>query len=150
MSLFKNNVRHFLTFLHETKLDYSLIIILIILIAGALSFFIVESGQNDNVDSVDDGFWYVLETITTVGYGDVYPTTETGRAIGVLMMFVGIGFMGIITGAFASVLIKGQSKNDNEDLEKRLESMEKQISTDFDDIRSEISEIKSILKNKKN
>lgn len=151
LALFKGNIRHLLTFLHETKLDYSLVVIIVILVAGALSFFIVESGHNINVDSVDDGFWYVLETITTVGYGDVHPITETGRIIGIIMMFVGISFMGIITGAFASVLIKGQkSKDDDENLEKRLESIENQMSNNFKDMQTEIEELKTIIKNKKN
>lgn len=150
LSLFKNNIRHFLTFLHETKLDYSLILILVILMAGAISFFILESGHNGNVNSIDDGFWFVLTTITTVGYGDVYPTTEMGRVIGVIMMFAGIGFMAIITAALASLLIKEQRpKNDNENLEKRLESMEKQISNNFKNMQSEINELKTIIKNKK-
>lgn len=149
LSLFKSDIRHLLKFLHETKLDYSLLLIAVILIAGAASFFILESGHNNSVNSLDDGFWFVLTTITTVGYGDVYPSTETGRAIAVVMMFVGVGFMAIVTAAFASILIKGQSTNDNENLERRLESMEKQISTNFQDMQSEINELKNLIKNKK-
>lgn len=149
LSLFKNNIRHFLAFLHETKLDYSLLLVIIILIAGSISFFIVETGHNSSVDSVDDGFWYVLTTITTVGYGDVSPKTDTGRAIGVVMMFAGIGFMGLITGALASALIKQQEDKNDENIKKRLDSMEKQITGNLKDMQSEINELKTLIKNKK-
>jgi voltage-gated potassium channel len=51
-------------------------------------------------------------TITTVGYGDRYPTTGGGRAVGVLTMLVGIGLFGVLTSVMASKFLEPQGKPD--------------------------------------
>jgi hypothetical protein len=48
-----------------------------------------------------DGFWWSVTTMTTVGYGDIYPHTTAGRLVAIFMMPVGIGFIALLTGAFA-------------------------------------------------
>jgi voltage-gated potassium channel Kch len=47
--------------------------------------------QDANITNLDDAFWWAIVTITTVGYGKFFPLTFVGRAIGVLVMFSGIG-----------------------------------------------------------
>ena len=53
-----------------------------------------------------DALWWAVTTVTTVGYGDVYPITTAGRYVGVLTMFVGISVAGSLTAAMASLLIR--------------------------------------------
>ncbi|MDP9416853.1 MAG: potassium channel family protein [Actinomycetota bacterium] len=55
-----------------------------------------------NIVSFPDAMWWSLTTITTVGYGDRYPTTGEGRIVAVMLMLVGIGLLGVITAALAS------------------------------------------------
>ena len=50
-----------------------------------------------NFHSLGDGLWWALETITTVGYGDVVPSSGTGRVIGAIVMVSGIAFLTVIT-----------------------------------------------------
>jgi voltage-gated potassium channel len=50
--------------------------------------------------------WWSITTVTTVGYGDVYPVTNTGRVIAVLLMIGGIGLVGVITASLASWIIE--------------------------------------------
>ncbi len=50
-----------------------------------------------------DAFWWAIVTMTTVGYGDLAPVTPFGRVVASLLMLTGIGLIGVITGAYASL-----------------------------------------------
>lgn len=52
------------------------------------------------------GLWWSLQTVTTVGYGDVVPTSTDGRLIGAIVMLTGIGFLTVITAAVTAALIE--------------------------------------------
>jgi voltage-gated potassium channel len=73
-----------------------------VLIGGA-AFAAVEQGQ---ALSVWDGIWWALTTVTTVGYGDLSPETDGGRAIGAAVMLVGIGFVALLTAFVADRFIR--------------------------------------------
>ena len=55
--------------------------------------------------SLSNGFWWSIVTLTTVGYGDISPTTLGGRIIATMMMFLGIGLLGLFSATLASVLV---------------------------------------------
>jgi voltage-gated potassium channel len=57
------------------------------------------------INSFGKALWWSTTTVTTVGYGDVYPVTNTGRAIAVLLMIGGISLVGVVTAALASWII---------------------------------------------
>jgi voltage-gated potassium channel Kch len=81
-------------------------IMLLILEFGGLTMLAVESKSPDaNITTASDAVWYVYVTITTVGYGDQYPVTNTGRIIGVLIMTVGVGLFGTITAFLANAFV---------------------------------------------
>jgi len=81
-------------------------IMLLILEFGGLTMLAVESKSPDaNITTASDAVWYVYVTITTVGYGDQYPVTNTGRIIGVLIMTVGVGLFGTITAFLANTFV---------------------------------------------
>lgn len=58
-------------------------------------FLITAQADRDGFESIPSTFWFVLATLTTVGYGDVYPLTVTGQVIGVICMFCGILVIGL-------------------------------------------------------
>jgi voltage-gated potassium channel len=61
------------------------------IIFGTVGTYSAESGSKDvNTTSLDDAFWYAIESITTVAYGVFYPTTALGRVISSLLMFPAI------------------------------------------------------------
>ena len=68
-----------------------------------------------NIKNFGDGLWWAITTVTTVGYGDRYPTTTEGRFLAVLLMFVGISLVGVITASVAAWFVK-MSANDAEKL----------------------------------
>ncbi|WP_084632809.1 potassium channel family protein [Planococcus plakortidis] len=49
-----------------------------------------------------DVIWWAIVTITTVGYGDIYPETGVGRLLAAILMFVGIGIIGTFTSAISA------------------------------------------------
>jgi voltage-gated potassium channel len=55
--------------------------------------------------TLGDGLWWSLQTVTTVGYGDVVPSSGTGRVIGAFVMISGIAFLTVITAAVTAALI---------------------------------------------
>jgi voltage-gated potassium channel len=58
------------------------------------------------INSFGKALWWSITTVTTVGYGDVYPVTNTGRVIAVLLMIGGISLVGVVTASLASWIIE--------------------------------------------
>jgi len=58
------------------------------------------------IESIGDGFWWAITTLTTVGYGDIYPTTTEGRFIAVGLMISGICVLGFISATVAAWFVK--------------------------------------------
>jgi voltage-gated potassium channel len=64
------------------------------------------------INSFGKALWWSITTVTTVGYGDVYPVTNTGRVIAVLLMIGGISLVGVVTAALASWIIERVSEEE--------------------------------------
>ncbi len=70
---------------------------------GAIVMRIVDP---DNFPSLGLAIWWALQTVTTVGYGDVVPTTGVGQVIGGIEMVVGISFIAFLTAGVTSIVIQ--------------------------------------------
>ena len=74
---------------------------------AAVQITITERGvEGSNIKNFSDGLWWAVTTVTTVGYGDRFPTTSTGRVLAVCLMLVGISLMGVITASVAAWFVK--------------------------------------------
>ena len=70
--------------------------------------------EGSNIKTFSDGLWWAVTTVTTVGYGDRFPTTTEGRILAVMLMLVGISLVGVITASVASWFVRlsqEESKN---------------------------------------
>ena len=151
-------------FVSKSKLVYGFAFFVVVLLVCSVGFFLLEDGVNPEVTTYEDSLWYVIQTITTVGYGDVVPITQWGRLIGVIAMISAIGISSLLTAATTSSLMDklredreklAQSSVDHtKKLDKRVQDMEskmakeenvKEIEADLNEIKSEINEIKDLL-----
>lgn len=73
--------------------------------SAILMYYIERNAQPETFSNIGQGFWWAIETFTTVGYGDIYPVTPLGKILGSLMSLVGIGMIAIPTGLISSSFI---------------------------------------------
>ena len=73
----------------------------IVLVGGLVIWFF----DRQEYEHLGEAFWYTLQTITTVGYGDVTPTEPIGRFVGATIMLLGIAFLSILTATITSSFI---------------------------------------------
>ncbi len=81
---------------------------------AGIEITLAERGQpGATIQNVGDGFWWAITTLTTVGYGDIYPTTTEGRLIAVGLMVSGICVLGVISATVAAWFVR-MTQNDSE------------------------------------
>ncbi len=74
---------------------------------GGVSIYLIEAKQNPSIESVLDGIWWALVTITTVGFGDITPVTLLGRIVGGVLMVAGMFTLALFAGIVSSSLVSG-------------------------------------------
>jgi hypothetical protein len=86
---------------------------ILVLEFGSLAILRAEEiNPEANIKTASDAIWYTLVTISTVGYGDRYPTTGPGRIIGALIIIIGVGIFGTFTGYLANLFLSPQKKEE--------------------------------------
>lgn len=81
-------------------------LVLCVIEFGSLGVLSAESSSPDaNITTASDAIWWAYVTITTVGYGDQYPVTITGRIVGILVMTAGVGLFGTLSGFLANLFL---------------------------------------------
>jgi voltage-gated potassium channel len=80
--------------------------VVVIILAGLAMFDAERDAPKGNIKTLADALWWAATTVTTVGYGDRYPTTATGRLIAVVLMVVGIALLGVVTAAIAAWFVQ--------------------------------------------
>ena len=89
----------------ELVMFFAMTLIMIYLAAAGIYFF-ENSAQPEAFSSIFDSLWWAIVTLTTVGYGDIYPITAGGKIFTFIVLIIGLGIVAIPTGLFASALTK--------------------------------------------
>jgi voltage-gated potassium channel Kch len=102
----RNMARTFWEERAQSALLAVLLFIIMLLQFGSMAMvWAEEDASGANITTGGDAVWWAYVTITTVGYGDQFPVTATGRIIGVLVMTGGVALFGVLTGFLANVFL---------------------------------------------
>lgn len=104
----------------KSQLLSSIIIVFLLMVMAAVLMFNIESeAQPDAFSNAFDALWWAVATLTTVGYGDIYPVTVLGKFLSAIIALLGIGLVaiptGIISSGFMECIEKTESKDDETD-----------------------------------
>lgn len=127
---------------------------------GAVLGYLFESPNPDsNINNIGDAFWWAIATVTTVGYGDVYPVTAEGRIVGSILMIVGIAILWVFISTVGMALrdhkIDNMEKMTLEDETKtiiklKIDNLEQLEKRELDLLMSMISNLYQNMQKEKN
>ena len=103
---------------------------LLMTVSAAIGIMHLETTPDANIKGSSDALWWAVVTITTVGYGDRYPVTPEGRMLGSLLMIVGVGLFGTLSGFVASWFlapVHHRQQNDLDRLRSAIEGLRRAI-----------------------
>ena len=96
----------FFGFLHRENLFRLMAVVAVLVLGGTAGFAFFEGRP------LPDALWWSVVTLTTVGFGDIFPVSLGGRLIGVVLMFFGIGVLGMFTATIAGVFVEQRMRKD--------------------------------------
>lgn len=100
-------------------------------VAAATLVYAVERGGEGPIQTYPDALWWAAATVTTVGYGDVFPKTAAGRGVAFLLMLVGISVFGVLTARVAALFVEANEEDRHgqklDEVLGRLERLERQL-----------------------
>lgn len=122
---------------HATVAAYVAAAAATLLVVGAAAMYDAERrAPGGNIRTFADALWWALTTVTTVGYGDRYPTTGTGRLIAAALMIVGIALLGVVTATMAAWFVNRL---------RSVQEVEEQAGATLDQVLAELREVRSRL-----
>ena len=113
-SRYSNSINTLLVVLWDQRksLGAAFFILFIVLIISSSGMYIVEKDiQPDKFGSIPQSMWWSIVTLTTVGYGDVYPVTSMGKFFGSIIIILGIGTVALPSGILASAFTEYTRRN---------------------------------------
>ena len=122
-----------------TQLLTTLAMALALVYVSAVALYFIEGvggQQQEGFSSIPRALWWAIVTLTTVGYGDVYPVTALGRVFAAIISLAGIGVVALPAGVFASAFSDELREREIRKLKDRVEEVEQEV----DELESELLE----------
>lgn len=122
------------------------VVFLLLIIFSSLMYFIEKEAQPEAFSSIPAAMWWGIITLTTVGYGDVYPITPLGKILGALIAFLGIGMFALPAGILGSGLVEAIQKKEKGD-EKLIEELDTNEIEGSQNVADKIEKVEKELEN---
>lgn len=139
--------RRLTKFLHEppsVRLAANVIVtatVLIVVVGGLLMRVL----DHKEYASIWLGMWWVLQTVTTVGYGDLTPESAIGKILTSLIMLWGVAFLAIITAAITSVFVARAQRERATEVEQAAAGAERTVDDHLDQIEAQLQQLRELL-----
>jgi voltage-gated potassium channel len=124
------------------------------IILAAFAIYEVESSaQGSTIRNLGDAFWWAFSTITTASYGDVYPVTVEGKAIAVVLMFIGLAILGVFISTVGATIIETRLQRPHSNLlaeetkiliKHKIDGIENLTPNDFEDLMLSIRNLREM------
>jgi voltage-gated potassium channel len=140
--------------LAQSTLLFTLVVALILVFT--IAWIVLQAEQNAsgaNIKTYHEAVWWAFVTITTVGYGDYYPVTGPGQLMAIILMFSGLGIIGVLSSYLASTFIsfqrkrsvKGEGENGNDENNNHDEETEEHVEDETNNLKAELAAMKEEL-----
>ena len=111
-----------------------------------LSGILISVFDHHEYSNVWVGMWWAIQTVTTVGYGDVTPADPTGRIIATLVMLQGIAFLAVVTAAITSTFVARAAKQYMVDQDEDEMAELQRIEARFDELDRKLDRLEAALR----
>lgn len=113
-------------------------VLILLVFASSLMYFAENKAQPEAFESIPAAMWWGVVTLTTVGYGDIYPVTAIGKFFGAMLAFIGIGLFALPAGIIASGF--------SEEVERKKQSQNQKLSAGIEEIGEYIDRSAEVMK----
>ena len=111
-------------------------------LVGAIAIRFLDE---DSFPTFGSAFWWALQTVTTVGYGDVVPTGSTGKVIGSIEMVLGVSFISFLTAGVTSAVVQRAQEKRQREQHTQVRKDNQRLAESLTEIRTAIAELDARL-----
>lgn len=140
----------------STLLSGIIIVFLVVTIGGTAMVAVEEPVPGSNIKNGGDALWFAIVTISTVGYGDLFPITAAGRVIGSVMIVVGVGIFSVLTGYISTQFLARRRHSNRSEIDRLRDRMDaqfaeqrRQAAADRAALEAQLAELRKQLENSK-
>jgi len=121
------------------------VIVIATAITVGISGVLMRLVDHKGFDNIWIGLWWAVQTVTTVGYGDITPKSVGGRLVAVFVMLEGTALLAVVTAAITSTFINRARATPDTGGEEQLEKERAAMAARFDDMTTRLDRIEALL-----